>query len=282
MDKEKVDERYALRLADQVSGFLSRLEKREFGQTCSAAQFVQAVSFPLAIAELGRQQGWVSSQLTEKWALRLFSILFRRNMGKTGLLHEVMERYQAQDKSDVFSGAVGDGALWSALVATTANSRWDGISAGFEKALAVRELFREPILLKTADASLLQRYSIALRSREATNILRRYAPEIVLALEALENEVCLSWQAESIDGMVKPTAVREGDLLWRQNVGWAFGLGPSECPDRVSIRLKGKDSAVMKGYYLNVSLLGESNSQVSQQIQRVYAASLSIDAEVSH
>lgn len=281
-DKEKVDDLYAKRLADQVSGFLSRLEKREFSETCSAAQFVQAVSFPLAVAELGRQQGWVSHQLTEKWALRLFAILFRKNMGKTGLLHEVMERYQAQDKSDVFSGAVGDGALWSALVATIANSRWEGVAAGFEKALAVRELFREPILLKTADASLLQRYSTALRSREATNILRSYAPEIVLALEVLEDKVCFAWQEESIGGMVKPVAVREGDLLWRQGVGWAFGLGPSEHPERVLIRLKGKDSAVMKGYYLNVSKLGESNLVVSQLIQRVYTASSAIDTEVSH
>ena len=39
---------------------------------------------------------------------------------------------------------VGDGSLWAALVASLANARWEGAGAEFEKALAARELFREP------------------------------------------------------------------------------------------------------------------------------------------
>lgn len=278
LDHGKVEERNSQRLADQIATFFSRLEGDEFGQKCSAAQFVQAVAFPLAVAELGRQHAWVRPQQAEKWALRLFHILFRRNAGKTGLLHEVMERYQKQDKADVFAGAVSDGALWAALVATVANSHWEGLAAGFEKALAVRELFREPILLRASDSFLLHRYSLALRASEATKVLRKYAPDIVLALEALEIEVSQAWQAEALKGMVEPSTVHEGDLLWRPNVGWAFGLGPSEYPERVSVRLKGKDTEVMKGFYLNVSRLGESNSRISQLIQRIDLALSSIDA----
>lgn len=279
--QEPVDERYAQRLAQQVAIFLERLAGPEFGETCSATQFVQAIAFPLAVAELGRQQGWVSRQLAEKWALRLFAILFRLKGGKSGLLQQVMGRYEEQGKGDVFAGAVGDGALWSALVATIANSKWEGPAAAFEKALAVRELFREPILLKSANASQLQRYSSALRAKEATDVLRKHAPSIVLALEALEKEVKTSWLKVEQGGMVKPEPVKAGDLLWRPNVGWAFGIGSGSHPDSVSVRLRGNDTEVMQGFYLNVSQMAARNPQIDDLIYQVYAATSSIHAGAS-
>lgn len=264
-----VDERNAQRLVEQVNTFFARLEESEFAETCTAAQLVQAIAFPLAVAELGRQNGWVTSSILERWATRLFHLLFRRNAGKTGLLHDVWKRYESAGRPEIFSAAVGDGALWAALVSAVANSRWEGIAAGFEKALAIRELFRTPILLGAADKRLLSRYSIALRAREATAILRQLAPQVVMAFEALEALVEQSWHEQAKQGMVGPCPAEEGNLLWRPNVGWAFGLGPCAYPERVAVRLKGKPAEVMKGFYLNVTKLADQNEEVSEQIRRI-------------
>ena len=241
----------------------------EFAQTCSAVQFVQATAFPLAVAELGRQQGWVSRENAGKWAIRLFAILFRSVGKKRGLLGQVQERYCNEEKLDVFEAAVGDGSLWAALVASLANARWEGTGAEFEKALAARELFREPVLLETSSAAQLLRYAKALRSTEATEMLIVHAPAIVSALENLETELEPHWSSHLAAGTSSHMPFLSGDLLWRRGLGWAFVIGPSPTADQVTVRLRGKVAQVMKGFYLNVSELARQEPRFAKLIKRV-------------
>ena len=266
---EQLDELYVQRLADQVSDAFTKLSGAEFADTCTAVQFVQATAFPLAVAELGRQQGWVSRKRAEQWAIRLFAILFRGTGKGKGLLRKVKDRYEEADKSDVFEAAVGDGSLWAALVASLVNARWEGAGAEFEKALAIRELFREPSLLKTASAAQLLRYAKALRSKEATEMLTFHAPSIVEHLEKLESELEPYWNSHLEAGSGSAVPVQCGDLLWRRGLGWAFGIGPSPVADRDAVRLRGNDTHVMKGYYLNVSLLARRVSSFNMLIDGV-------------
>lgn len=255
--QEQLDERYVQRLADQVGEALSKLASPEFADTCTAVQFVQATAFPLAVAELGRQQGWVSRERAEQWAIRVFAILFRGPGKGKGLLLKVKDRYEQAGKSDVFEAAVGDGSLWAALVASLVNARWEGAGAEFEKALSIRELFREPSLLKTASAARLLRYAKALRSKEAADMLTVHAPAIVGHLELLESELEPYWDSRLEVGLGGSAPVRFGDLLWRRGRGWAFGIGPCPTPDCDEVRLHGNNTQVMKGYYLNVSTLAK-------------------------
>lgn len=266
---EQLDELYVQRLADQVSEALHKLSSSEFADTCTAVQFVQATAFPLAVAELGRQQGWVSRERAEQWAIRLFAILFRGSGKGKGLLRKVKDRYEEADKSDVFEAAVGDGSLWAALVASLVNARWEGAGAEFEKALAIRELFREPSLLKTASAAQLLRYAKALRSKEATDMLTVHAPSIVGHLERLESELEPYWNSHLEAGSGSPVPVQFGDLLWRRGIGWAFGIGPSPAADRDAVRLRGNDTQVMKGYYLNASQLAKRMPSINKLIEGV-------------
>lgn len=267
--QDQLDEIYVQRLADQVSEALDNLAKREFAEACTAVQFVQATAFPLAVAELGRQQGWVSRERAEQWAIRLFAILFRGSGKGKGLLRKVKERYEEADKSDVFEAAVGDGSLWAALVASLANTRWEGAGAEFEKALAVRELFREPSLLKTSSAAQLLRYAKALRSKEATEMLSVHAPSIVSRLEKLESELEPYWNSHLETGSGSPAPVQCGNLLWRRGIGWAFGIGPSPAADRDAVRLRGNETQVMKGFYLNVSQLAKREPRFTRLINDV-------------
>lgn len=265
--RDQLDELCVQRLADQVSEALNNLSTAEFADTCTAVQFVQATAFPLAVAELGRQQGWVSRERAERWSIRLFAILFRGSGKGKSLLRKVEDRYEEADKSDVFEAAVGDGSLWAALVASLVNARWDGAGAEFEKALAIRELFREPSLLKTASAAQLLRYAKALRSKEATEMLTIHAPSIVGQIEQLESELAPYWNSHLQAGLGNTVPVKSGDLLWRRGVGWAFGIDPNGWPDTDTVRFRGNETQVIKGFYLNVSDVAKKNPKVLNAIR---------------
>lgn len=130
-------------MSDQVSDALDKLAMPGctdmFGSSvCSGYRL------PLAVAGLGRQQGWVSQENAGQWAIRLFAICSEVSVRKRPCRVKSKSVTAAEDKLDVFEAAVGDGSLWAALVANLANARWEGAGAEFEKALATRELFREP------------------------------------------------------------------------------------------------------------------------------------------
>lgn len=275
---DPLDERYVERLANQVSQALDQLSSPHFADNCTAVQFVQATAFPLAVAELGRVRGWVSREQAEQWVIRVFATLFRGCGHGTGLLQKVKNRYQDSDKTDVFEMAVGDGSLWAALVASLVNSRWVGAGAEFEKVLAIRELFREPSLLKTANAALLLRYANALRLNDATATLTIHAPLIVKHLERLESELDPHWNFHLQAGAGSVMPVHRGDLLWRRGVGWAFGIGRGLATDRDAVRLRGQNTQVMKGYYLNVTKLAKRVQSIDQLIADLLLKSLSIQA----
>lgn len=275
-NRNKPDEVYVQRLADQVSGALDKLASTEFAKSCTAVQFVQATAFPLAVAELGRQQGWVSTMHAGKWAIRLFSILFGTTSKKNGLLLKVKERYEIADKADVFKTAVGDGSLWAVLVASLANARWEGAGAEFEKALATRELFREPTLFETANAAQLLRFAKALRSQEASAMLNIHAPAIVAGLENLEKELEPYWNSHLAAGTDSHIPFQSGDLLWRRGFSWAFVIGPSPTDDKVYVRLRGNETQVMKGFYLNVSELARKEPRFVKLTKQVIQKTESI------
>lgn len=214
-------------------------------------------------------ESWVSREDAGKWAIRLFAIIFRGSGKRNGLLRKVKERYEAADKPDVFEAAVGDGSLWAALVASLANARWEGAGAEFEKALAARELFREPTLLKTSSAAQLLRYAKALRSKEATEMLSVHAPSIVSGLENLEADLEPYWNSHLGAGSGSPVPFQSGDFLWRRGIGWAFVIGPSPAADQVTVRLRGNETQVMKGFYLNVSELARREPRFAKLIKRV-------------
>ncbi|MBK8286468.1 MAG: hypothetical protein IPK97_17260 [Ahniella sp.] len=114
-----IEARFRERLATQINTFMTEMSAAAFAGRCTATQMVQAVAFPLAIALRGRRKGWVPEELAERWALEVFSILFRsQGSGSGGLLRAVERRYVENGQRDTFNDVVGDGTLWLVLVAT--------------------------------------------------------------------------------------------------------------------------------------------------------------------
>jgi hypothetical protein len=251
-----VPSRFRERLAKQIEIFLKELGSGQFAEECSATQMVQAVAFPLAVAVVGQRRGWVSDELAEKCAMDVFAVLFRgRTRDSRGLLRTVADRYTKAGNRRAFTEIVGDGALWTALVATLGSSRWSGSGSYVDKAIAIRQVFHSTELLATAKghriASLVAKTSI----EDARRYITEVAPAAEELLRRIETALRPIWE-EVVRGQVaRHITHRVGDLLWRDGSGWATSLSEITVDvghQRLSVRLRGFEMVVGATFYVNV------------------------------
>jgi len=255
-DGAVIEARFRERLATQIKTFLTEMSAAAFAGRCTATQMVQAVAFPLAIALRGRRKGWVPNELAERWALEVFSILFRGQApGSAGLLRAVEKRYVENGKRDTFDDVVGDGTLWLVLVATLGGTGWHGVGTDIDKAVALREVFAAPQLLASATSSRVTGLLGKIRIEDAKAYVADVAPTVNRLLGELEHALRPMWDSEMRDQGARAITHEQGDLLWRDKVGWAICLEATQnrAGQSIKVRLKGVEKAVMAGYYVNVS-----------------------------
>ena len=117
----------------------------------------------------------------------MFSILFRGSTASSGgLLRAVEQRYAGNDQTSTFNEVVGDGTLWMVLVATLGKSRWEGIGAFIDKAIALREVFTSPQLLGSAQAHRVAGLLGKIRIEDAQRYLAEVAPTVTRLLGQLK------------------------------------------------------------------------------------------------
>lgn len=268
-----IEVRFRERLAAQIDAFLRELSSATFAERCTATQMVQAVSFPLAVALRGQRRGWVSGELAEKWALEIFSILFR-GTGAGGLLNIVEKRYADSAHQSTFGDVVGDGTLWLVLVATLGNADWRGVGTDVDKALALREVFTAPQLLSSAQAGRIAGLLGKIRIEDAHAYITDIAPKVSLLLSEIEALLAPAWNAEMHDQTDSSITHKVGDLLWRENVGWAICLADTEAKSgqAIKVRLRGLEKAVMVGYYVNVTELAGRRPDLARLLDQLREA----------
>lgn len=268
-DGAVIEARFRERLATQINTFMTEMSAAAFAGRCTATQMVQAVAFPLAIALRGRRKGWVPGELAERWALEVFSILFRgQGSGSGGLLRAVEHRYVENGQRDTFDDVVGDGTLWLVLVATLGGASWHGVGTDIDKAVALREVFSSPQLLASATSGRVTGLLGKIRIEDAKAYVADVAPTVSRLLGEIESALRPMWESEMRDQGARAITHKQGALLWRDKVGWAVCL--EEVQDRtgqsIKVRLKGVEKAVMSGYYVNVSEFCSRNSALSSLV----------------
>lgn len=278
-----VEARFRERLAAQIETFLKNLSSPAFSERCTATQMVQAISFPLAVALRGQRRGWVSGELAEKWALEIFSVLFRGS-GNRGLLHAVEQRYTDSGHQSTFGEVVGDGTLWLVLVATLGNADWQGVGTDVDKALALREVFTAPQLLAAAQSGRIAGLLGKIRIEDAQTYITEIAPRVSRLLDDIEGLLAPIWNAEMHDQTDRSLTHKVGDLLWRENVGWAICLADTEARsgEAIKVRLRGLEKAVMVGYYVNVTELAGRHPDLARLLEQLRDAASRSLATISH
>lgn len=266
-DGAVIEARFRERLATQINTFMTEMSAAAFAVRCTATQMVQAVAFPLAIALRGRRKGWVPDELAEQWALEVFSILFRgQGAGSGGLLRAVEHRYVENGQRETFDDVVGDGTLWLVLVATLGGASWHGVGTDIDKAVALREVFSAPQLLASATSGRVTGLLGKIRVEDAKAYVADVAPTVNRLLGEIESALRPVWESEMRGQGARAITHKQGDLLWRDKVGWAVCL--EEVQDRagqpIKVRLKGVEKAVMAGFYVNVSETSSRNAVLAQ------------------
>lgn len=271
-DRPPVEARFRERLAEQITTFLAEMSSIEFAGRCTATQMVQAASFPLAVALRGQGRGWVSSEHAEKWGLEVFSILFRGSAASSGgLLRAVEQRYAGHDQTSTFNDVVGDGTLWMVLVATLGKSRWEGICAFIDKAIALREVFMSPQLLGSAQAHRVAGLLGKIRIDDAQRYLAEVAPTVTRLLGQIEDALRPVWKGEASSQVSRRVPHKVGDLLWREAVGWAVCLVEfrGDGGQGISVRLRGLEKSISPGFYVNVTDLAARDPHLASLIREL-------------
>lgn len=268
-DAPPIEARFRERLATQITTFLTELRSTAFAERCSATQMVQAISFPLAVAQRGQKRGWVDPDLAERWGLDVISILFRgASPNAGGLLHSVERRYALNSQSEIFGDVVGDGTLWMVLVSSLGGTRWHGPGTYLDKAVALREVFTSPQLLASARPERIAGLLSKVRIEDARKYLATVAPTVTRILGELEERLRPLWAEGAKVQTERRITHKVGDLLWRDNVGWAVCLeeNPLENNLPTRVRLKGQEKKVMAGYYVNVIDLAGQHPELQQRL----------------
>ena len=217
-----------IKFNEQLDYFLSELGRLQFAQTCDAKRMVQALAFPLLLCVRGAEAGWLPSRVLASSAARVVEIMFERVYGRgtpQGLFRQVQARYVASGKQEAFLQAVGEGTLWSALIASLATMEATSLGHVIRYASAISSVFACKELLATTDAEQLSALMSGLIIKTAEYALIDRAPKIAKAMISLETLLRSLWEILFQEQGRGRDSQPAGSVLWSPHWGWKILAG---------------------------------------------------------
>jgi len=215
----------ARKFHDQIDAFLWELGRPEFAEHCDAERLIQALAFPLLVCVRGSEGGWLPPAALTTVAVRVVDIMFAKSYGSNhpaGLIHVVANRYARLRRKDEFYRTVGEGTLWSALLASLSSVDSVATPSLVLQASALSRVFASKSLISQATpehlSSLLQSLVIPNAEFAVTDKARPIA-------EALEKLTRSLREREKVIYALQGNGRRlhkAGSLLWSSQWGWSM------------------------------------------------------------
>jgi hypothetical protein len=208
-------------LRGQIDHFLFELAKPSFAEACPAATLAQALVFPILLGIKGNEEGWLSDDALASVACRVVHVMFARLYGRDkpkGLIDYVKARYAAAGKQEEFLKAVGDGALYTVLLAAVAKPEAQSLAALVQQADAITLVMNCADLIATShpdDRSALVQNVII---REAAFAVNERAGALVAAMKKLTASM-QTWDRLNPGRTSRSTTQPAGTVLW-SSYGW--------------------------------------------------------------
>ena len=253
-------EKLRQKLKTEIATFLTKLLSGAFAEQCTAAQMVQATAFPIAVAIKAGEGGWISQETAASWVFTVCDVLFQTRKAtkngspRDGLLASVRARYERDDRGSVFSTIVGDGRLWITMTTALTLARSWSQRREAEWSLAVRDVYREPLLSESVDLSKLSGLISQLTSIVDGRAALVDSSKIAQVIRRIEAR--LAEQQAHFSAKQAGSTHHTGDLLWRPGVG--FGWAEEDIPIhhgmrlRAYIRKRGEAVTVAANLFINV------------------------------
>lgn len=208
-------------LREQVDQFLSKLAKPSFAEGCPASILAQALVFPILLGIKGNEEGWLPDDALASIACRVAQLMFTKRYGRDkpiGLFRQVQTRYAADDKNAEFLKSVGDGALYTVLLAALAKPVALSIATLVVQADAIAHVMNCPELVALSDP---EQRAILMHSvliRDAAFAIGERAGMLAAAQKTLTSRL-QEWDRVNAGRASRSTLQRAGTVLW-STYGW--------------------------------------------------------------
>ncbi|WP_439401420.1 hypothetical protein ACNJYA_32890 [Bradyrhizobium sp. DASA03068] len=208
-------------LRNQIDSFLSGLAKPRFAEACPPATLAQAIVFPILLCIKGNEEGWFSDDALASVACRVVQIVFVKPYGREkpkGLFRQVQARYAAEDKRPEFLKAIGDGALYTILLAALAKPEAQSVGALIQQADAIFHVLECPDLLAVSHPDQRSTLTQKLIIRDAGFAINERAAALAKAMKKL-SMIMQQWDRVHPGRAGRSTMQRAGSVLWSAH-GW--------------------------------------------------------------
>lgn len=265
---ETPNERNQKRFQKMIEQFLKRLTDNEFANGCNLLQLKNAIIYSLATCSFGHRNNWLDSQTASEFIKRTFDIIFRKRFGEeNGLLEAVKKRYRDDSQESFFIKEIGDGELWTVLLASIVKTNWDFSNGSFEKKLALRSVFNSKVLFESVNVGRLTDLFFRIEEEERNHLINE-SLQAGLNFELLENELKLRQSELAFLQQTNSLLFESGDLIWIKG-GWAQVIETANWGENTIVyhHAKGEQIKVKTNVFLNVSKL----SQIDPTINSLFA-----------
>jgi hypothetical protein len=151
--KDMLDEVKLQKFVNEMYKFLTKIREEKFLNSCSAAQLVQAATYPLTVAVVGKRHNWIKKDIADDLILLTLNILFREKSGDfVGIISAVRYRFEQKNLLPVFNEAIGDGDLWLTILTALREIEWQGIEGLLNQAVAIKNISRRNYLTANSHA----------------------------------------------------------------------------------------------------------------------------------
>jgi hypothetical protein len=254
----------ARKFHEQIDDFLRELAHRDFAEQCDAERLVQALAFPLLICVRGYEGGWLSPTALAFVSTRVVDVMLVKTYGPNqpkGLFRIVQNRYAQLHRHEEFLRAVGEGTLWSALLASLSTIADAPARQMIPQAAALSEVFacKELVALATPEhlSSLVQSLVIP----DAEFSLTDKATRIEEALKELITLLRIKERAVYAQQGNGRRWHNVGALLWSSKWGWFVTRGQAQC----------------SAYgYINVELAAQDHLDIQQALNHLRDVMLAV------
>ena len=214
----------ARKFRKQIDDFLRELARRDFAEQCNAERLVQALAFPLLICVRGYEGGWLSPTALASVTTRVVDVMFAKRYGPNrpnGLFCVVRDRYVELDRQEEFLRAVGEGTLWSALLASLSTLVDASARQMILQASALTQVFacKELVAFATPEHLSILVQSLIIPNAEFS--LTEKAAHIEEALKALIALLRIEEPTIYVQQGNGRRLHNAGALLWSSQWGWS-------------------------------------------------------------
>ncbi|MBB4263578.1 hypothetical protein [Bradyrhizobium sp. CIR3A] len=218
---QRSDAEALAKLRDEIDRVLSKLADPRFAAACPPATLAEAVLFPVLLVIRGKEEGWFSDDALASVACRVVQIMFAKSYGRgkpKGLFRQVQARYTAEDKRPEFLKSVGDGVVYTVLMAALAKSEAQSLGALIQQADAISHVMDCPELLALSHPDQRSMLAKIVVIGDAAVSINERADALAKAMRSL-TAMTLEWDRVHPGRSGRSTMQRAGSVLWMAP-GW--------------------------------------------------------------